>query len=160
MQGHDAELLRQAPAEGAWSALQCLSHLNITSETYLPLLTSALEKAPPASWRDRFGIGFLPRLLLWMLEPPYRQKTKTIPSWEPQAAGDPKSVFASFERLQGELLKVMGQFDGKALDQVTLVSPFDKRLKYNVLAAFRILAAHQRRHLWQAERALASRRPA
>ena len=43
-------------------------------------------------------------------------------------------------------------------DKVKLVSPFNARLKYNALAAFRILAAHQRRHLWQAERALESAR--
>jgi hypothetical protein len=153
--GRESGLLRKAPAGGGWSALQCLAHLNITSEVYLPLLAGALERAPAARPEAHFGIGLLARLLLWSLEPPYRQKTKTIPSWQPGAADDANAVFASFESLQGRLLELVGRFDGKALDQLMLSSPFDKRLKYNVYAALRILAAHQRRHLWQAERAAA-----
>ena len=40
------------------------------------------------------------------------------------------------------------------LNRVMLTSPFNERLKYNAYAALRVLAAHQRRHIWQAERAL------
>ena len=36
--------------------------------------------------------------------------------------------------------------------------PFDSRVKYNVYSAFLIVAAHQRRHLWQAEQAIDSLR--
>ena len=35
-----------------------------------------------------------------------------------------------------------------------VISPFDKRVKYNMYSAFRILIAHERRHLWQAEQAV------
>jgi hypothetical protein len=36
------------------------------------------------------------------------------------------------------------------------VSPFNAHVKYNVYAAFCVLLAHEQRHLWQAERALAA----
>jgi hypothetical protein len=39
-----------------------------------------------------------------------------------------------------------------------IISPFDRRVRYNVFSAFRIVVAHQRRHLWQAEQAVASLR--
>jgi hypothetical protein len=34
-----------------------------------------------------------------------------------------------------------------------VTSPFDSRVSYNVFSMFCILETHERRHLWQAERA-------
>ena len=42
---------------------------------------------------------------------------------------------------------------GRDLNRLKIVSPFGARLSYNVYSAFRVLAAHERRHVWQAERA-------
>lgn len=38
------------------------------------------------------------------------------------------------------------------LDRIKIASPFDRRFKYNLFSFFHILLAHERRHLWQAER--------
>ncbi len=40
---------------------------------------------------------------------------------------------------QDALLLVLEQFDGKALDRLRIASAFNERLKYNALAALRIL---------------------
>jgi hypothetical protein len=40
---------------------------------------------------------------------------------------------------------------GLAIDEVTVESPVYARLSYNVYGALRMLAAHERRHLWQIE---------
>jgi hypothetical protein len=37
-----------------------------------------------------------------------------------------------------------------------MASPFDPRIRYNVYAALRVISAHQRLHLAQAERAMRS----
>jgi hypothetical protein len=42
------------------------------------------------------------------------------------------------------------------LEAGSIPSPFNARLKYNVLAAFRILETHERRHLRQAEAAVSN----
>jgi len=152
---HDAAALRRMTSVGGWSALQCLTHLSLTTENYLPLLARAVADAPSARGSLRFGIGLMPRLLLWSLEPPYRRRFGTQPAFEPRTENDAKATLASFEVFQDALLLVLEQFDGKALDRVPIVSPFNERLRYNALAALRILAAHERRHLWQAERAAA-----
>jgi hypothetical protein len=54
--------------------------------------------------------------------------------------------------LQGELLVRLERGAGLALDRQPVVSAFNARLRYNLYAAFCVLTAHQRRHLWQAER--------
>ncbi len=56
-----------------------------------------------------------------------------------------------FDYLQQELQVRIDRSAGLALDRLRLVSPFDARVKYNLYATFCIIAAHQRRHLWQAE---------
>jgi hypothetical protein len=54
---------------------------------------------------------------------------------------------------QEVLMESLHAADGVALDRATIISPFNRRLRYNLLSMFAILAAHERRHLWQAERA-------
>ena len=45
-----------------------------------------------------------------------------------------------------------------ALEKATITSPFSKRMRYNAYSCFQVLAARERRHLWQAEQALAGLR--
>jgi len=156
VESHTVAALRRPPNAGGWSALQCLTHLNLTTENYMPRLARALAEAPPASGTRRVGIGLIARLLLWSLDPPYWWRFRTQPPFEPGPEDDPKAALASFNRVQGDLLRTLERFDGKALDRVQIASPFNERLEYNVLAALRILAAHERRHLWAAERTVAT----
>lgn len=48
----------------------------------------------------------------------------------------------------------MREADGLPPGCLRIASPFDARLRYNLYSALSILPRHQRRHLWQAERAL------
>ncbi len=43
--------------------------------------------------------------------------------------------------------------EGLALDQYLIASPFAKNMRYNLYSALVLIAVHERRHLWQAERA-------
>lgn len=91
------------------------------------------------------------RLLKWVLEPPYRSRAKTVPSLEPEIT-DVQRVLPDFLASQEQLLAAMAQWRGRALDKVLIPSLFNKRLRYNIYSLFNIVAAHQRRHLWQAQR--------
>ena len=50
--------------------------------------------------------------------------------------------------------KTIQSASGLAVDQVRVESPVYARFSYNVYGALRMLAAHERRHLWQIERIL------
>jgi hypothetical protein len=150
---NDQQWTRRPPA-GGWSAAECVVHLTMTNDAYMPLLTAARSAIPagsavPTSFRREFGA----RLLEWFLEPPARAKSKTIAAFVPGAAAPKAQTVADFERSQRALLEFIDTSKGIALDHAKFPSPFNERLKYNPYAALRILAAHERRHLWQAERA-------
>ena len=76
----------------------------------------------------------------------------------PRAVRAKADAFGEFASLQSKLSELLNAARGLDLGKVKIISPFDKRVKYNVFSAFRILVAHQRRHLWQAEQAVAALR--
>jgi len=147
-----------APAPGKWSIAECVTHLNITSERYVPIIDDAIRegremgvKAATPPRRD-----FMGWLLARMLEPPYRMRMKTTAPFVPARIEPIADVLERFDYLQGELLQRLDRGNGLALDRQKVTSPFNARVKYNLYSTFRIITAHQRRHLWQAERVSAA----
>jgi hypothetical protein len=142
------------PPSGGWSIAECLMHLNITSERYVPLLDEALRSLrvrglPADGTLRRDLVGWF---LSWFLEPPVRLNVSTTPIFVPTQVDPLHEVLERFDYLQGELLVRLERGAGLALDRQRVVSPFNTRVRYNLYAAFCVLTAHQRRHLWQAER--------
>jgi hypothetical protein len=146
------------PLAGSWSIAECLMHLNITNERYVPLIDEAVQ-----SLRTRGLLAdgplhrdFVGYMLSRFLEPPVRLKLATAPPFKPAQIEPLHEVLERFDYLQGELLVRLERGAGLALDRQRLVSPFNKRIRYNLYSAFCVLTAHQRRHLWQAERVRAA----
>lgn len=144
------------PPAGGWSVGLCIEHLNITSESFLPELERVLGEAaasgPSATGEYRLGpVGWL---LCRMLEPPYRMRVTTSPPFEPSNLGSPGEVLGKFDALQARLDVLLAGGQRLALDQLRVVSPFSPLVKYSAYAAFRVIAVHQRRHIWQAGRVL------
>jgi len=95
------------------------------------------------------------RALIRNLEPPYRLRFKALKSIVPQRH-DFQSAWNAFEESQLRLTGIIQSAVGLALDEVRIESPVYARVSYNVYGALRMLAAHQRRHLWQIEQILKS----
>lgn len=158
VQSTDGRLFTVRPDASSWSAAECISHLSISTEMFLPVLQSALDDArkrglvakerPPK-------MDLLGRILRWFLEPPIRQRVKTTAPFVPRSVRAKAEAFGEFASLQSKLAELLAAARGIDLARVKIVSPFDKRVRYNLYSAFRIVVAHQRRHLWQAEQAVA-----
>jgi len=149
------EAWSQAPAPGRWSPAECVAHLNLTSRAMLPLLHDGLRKAsvspigPPSRYR-RDIVGWL----VWnLIAPSNGLRTRTRQAFEPSDEGSPETVMAEFTRLQAEIIACVRAADGLPIDHVTLRSPFNGRVKYNLYAALTLVSRHQQRHALQADRA-------
>ena len=150
-----SEQWTRRPSEQSWSAIECVQHLNLTAAATLPRVREGIGRASrldgpvrPRYRRDVFG------WLLWRgLRKPGRFKTRTAPSFVPHASRPVPEVLALFRRLQDEHLACVRDADGLPIDRVRIASPFNERIRYSVYSALTILAVHQHRHLWQAERA-------
>jgi len=152
---NDEERVRKRPSAANWSPLECVVHLNLSNQAMLPGIRHAVAEASesPAEGK-KYRMDFTGRFLAWSLEPPALIKIKTSKLTEPLEAEGPEPVLAEFERMHEQLIELLHSSVGKAIDGQKLKSPF-ANLHYNAYSAFRIIAAHDRRHLWQARRALA-----
>jgi hypothetical protein len=141
------------PQPGRWSISECVAHLNLTAEAYLPLLHSALEsarrgggRAPKRYRRDPVG------WLLWRTAgPPVLYRTRTRARFIPSSTLPLAQVLGEFDRLQAAQIDCVLQADGLDLGRYWITSPFNPRVRYNVYSCLTILPRHQHRHLWQAE---------
>jgi hypothetical protein len=158
--GRTAEQLLKRPGEKRWSAAECVEHLNITSRAYLPRISEALGTLRQKNLtnkglnRGRFRLNWNARLLKYWLEPPSRLRLPTGAAFQPVHVQDPAGVLSSFQALNLELEEKLAAARGLALDAEKIRSPFAENMRYCVYSAFVLLAAHNRRHLWQAESAL------
>jgi hypothetical protein len=142
------------PQPERWSIGEQILHLNLTTLGYLPLLREAIDRARQAGilGDGPYRRDFMGWLLGVMTEPPVRLRTKTTAPFIPSRIEPPETAMTEFDRLQSDLIDTLRQASGLALDQIKMTSPFDPRVHYDLYSCFRILPAHQRRHLWLGER--------
>lgn len=159
------------PEPGSWSVGECLDHLVRTGEAYLPDIDRALAEARDGGLEAEgpFSRGFLGRWLVRGMEPPpgfgipapQAFLPRRVRSGRPGAGRSPGAGSAAdapdgdpplprFVSLQGRLERRLEEAEGLDLETVHVPFPVAPLLRINLFAGFAYLAAHQRRHLWQA----------
>ena len=141
---------------GSWSVAECLDHLAIGNRVYLRAMQPAAERAFEAGRRRRRPAtpGLIGGWFVRSLEPPVKPgpKPKAPKSIRPRpspALGDAASQFlASQDEIRG-FLRRYADID---LAGVRFPNPFIRGVRFSLATALHVLAAHERRHLWQAWR--------
>jgi hypothetical protein len=157
VQSTDGRLFTVRPNASSWSAAECLSHLSISSELFLPVLQQAIDDARKRGTKAAARppkMDLIGRVLRWFLEPPIRQRVKTTARFVPRSVRAKAEAFGEFAALQSKITELLNATRGMDIGRIKVVSPFDKRVRFNLYSAFRVLVAHERRHLWQAEQAV------
>jgi len=151
--GREADDLTSRLEPGSWSATECLDHLARTTLSFLPAISRAVAAAPALTTNRPLRTGTIALLLIRNLEPPYRLRYKVIPQLAPQER-DFEAAWSSFQSSQSQLSEAVQSAAGLAIDKTKVPCPLCAHVTYNTYGAFRMLAAHQRRHLWQMEQIL------
>jgi hypothetical protein len=146
------------PALDQWSVAECLIHLNLTSEAFLPLISDAIirGRALKLFASGPFRRDIVGWFVHWITEPPVRVRVRTTAPFVPSGVEPKDSVLNLFDTLQARLVSCLHDAAGLDLGRLRITSPFDSRLRYNLYSCLRILPAHQRHHLAQAEEAIRS----
>lgn len=149
---NDAALNWQPNGGKSWSVAQCLDHLTIMNAVYLKAMQGAVE-----SNRDQLeprkvpiqASGWLTRLVISYEEPPPKIK---LPA--PKKISPPSklttAVVSDFRALQKQLADFVQEWGGADLGDLQVKDPLFP-LHLTVDTELLIIAAHNRRHLWQAE---------
>ena len=152
----DGRFFTVRPTPRDWSTAECITHLSISTEEFLPILQKAIDDAREKGWKSnrKPAMDVIGRTMRWFLEPPIRKRVKTAGRFVPRSARAKAEAFGEFAALQSKLVDALHHAEGLDVRKIKIPSPFDRRVRYNLYSAFKIIAAHQRRHLWQAEQAV------
>ena len=147
---------RWQPAPGAWSVAECLDHLATTNRVYLGAMEPVSEQAL-ADGRARRGPvrpGLVGGWFARWLEPPARPllRTRAPRAIRPRVAPPLDDAAAQFFASHHDVRAYLARFGGIDLTGVTFPNPLIPGVRFSLATGLHILAAHERRHLWQAWR--------
>ena len=140
------------PREGrGWSVVQCLDHLATAATTYLVPMAEAADRARAASRLRRGPIapGWFARWFIAELEPPPKRRFPAPPKIQPVSRLDRDAALSRFLDAQRMTRERLGAWADLDLQGVRFSNPLAP-IRFTLGTGFRIIAAHDRRHLWQA----------
>ena len=148
--------LFRRPTADKWSAAECLEHLSVTVEQYLPNIRNAvaeLSKGPTSKKRKTWTA----RKLIALAGPDNKKPVKTLKRFTPKLeVGD--DVIHRFRTVHTDLILELDKAASADLDGVRLASPATRLIKMSLGQCFELLTGHGKRHMEQAGRA--ARQPA
>ena len=142
----------------AWSVGQCVEHLVKANRVYLDALEEAAGRARRES---KFGDGGLRpgRLGEWFLrsqEPPVRRRYKAAKRVLPARRCLKTATLVAFAGEQQRLIELVRSTADLDCDGVKFQNPLAYGLRvFNLSTGLLVVAAHERRHLWQARNVVA-----
>jgi hypothetical protein len=150
--GLTEEQLNWQPAPGAWSVGQCLEHLCITNEAYLPRMTSALQGVPN-SLVEQITLGAFGRWFIRnFIEPSPKSKRVSAPRKIRPGTRVGVSVIERFLSGNKACRELIVAARGKNVNRIRFWNPLVPGLRFTVGTGLEIISGHERRHLLQAER--------
>ncbi|TAE30653.1 MAG: DinB family protein [Cytophagales bacterium] len=152
----DAQL-RTKPANGGWSIVECLQHLNLAERYYVRQLQHKVDKVGFMQHNpndQELESNLLGRLTLRFLDPTSTTKLPAPGMVRPRAAADLNvaEVMASFLELQTLQRDLLGRLVYLDWNGQKVMTPFGKWIKMRLGDVVQMLVVHTERHLAQAMR--------
>lgn len=159
VEGLTVETFNWRPSPEKWSIAQCVTHLSVVDGKDIPLLEEAMDKArrERVTGEGPYRYGPIAAWFIGKIEPPSKMKAKAPAIYVPPPVQDPGVAMAEFRRLQTRMAELVREANGLDLGRVKVASPVATFLRFSLGQRFRLIAAHDRRHLhqaWQVRRAL------
>jgi hypothetical protein len=142
---------RLAPAK--WSIGQCLQHLGRSTDAALDAIDRAIATARDRGWTGAgpFRYGWFTRWMVGSMEPPPRRRMRTFPIFLPgEDALARDRVLADLAAARDRLIERTRAAAGLDIRRAIVASPVSPLFRLPLGGYLAFLAAHDRRHLWQA----------
>ena len=156
--GLSLERFNWRPAPERWSIAQCLAHLNISARLYADRMEAAICEGRDAGvlGASPFHYGLLARMLARAVDPANRKKSRSPAKFAapPGQTYDPRDLLQQFDGAGARWERCLHEANGLDLARVKVKSPAVSWIRLPLGALFGIQAAHERRHLHQAEAVL------
>ncbi|GAC1662091.1 MAG: DinB family protein [Candidatus Acidiferrum sp.] len=154
---NDAQVNWQ-PNDGAWSIAQCLAHLAMTHAIYTNALRDAVQGAGLVPRQRAIQPGWFGRYFIRTMDAPPRRKFTAPKKIVPQVSKSGAEVLADFLAAHQQTKSLVMECAELDLNRIRFKNPFIGVLRFTVGTGLLVMAAHDRRHLWQARQVRASLR--
>lgn len=152
----DVQTLSRREQPASWSVLECLEHLNLYGDFYLPQFQRKMANSPSkpeavfrSGWLgDYFAKSMLPKERL--------NRMNTFRSKNPLHSNLNKEVVSRFLKQQRALLDILHASRKVSLNRVRIPTTLSPLISVNLGDGFRFYINHMLRHMAQAERAMAA----
>ena len=148
----DLKKLTWKEDETSWSTLECLEHLNLYGEFYLPEIRKKIKSSnsmPEPEFRSGLIGGYFAKS---MLPKEKLNKMKTFKDKNPLNSNLDLSVIDKFIEQQILLIDLLNQAGQKSLNKIRIQTSISGLIKLKLGDAFQFLINHIIRHLKQIER--------
>jgi hypothetical protein len=154
----DEKQFNWQPAPDRWSIGQNIAHLNISAADTFPFLDAMLAKARAQGSSSEHALSrtLIGRLFVWVIEPPYRVRVKTRSTHVPRSVVTMASELALLQKNQDAYAARVRAGAGLNIcavkENLNLLAgnPKAPPANLNLFEWLLFVAAHERRHLWQA----------
>lgn len=152
LKSYDLSILTWRENEVSWSILECLEHLNLYGDFYLPQIESKIENSTTKNDLE-FKSGILGNYFAKSMLPKEKlNKMKTFKDKNPLNANLDKTVIDKFINQQIKLFHLLNQSRNVSLNKVKIQTSISSLIKLKLGDTFQFFINHIIRHLNQIER--------
>ncbi len=150
---HDLHAFTWKEDPMSWNILECLEHLNLYGDYYLPLIEHKIKNSKSTN-DQTFKSGFLGNYFAQSMLPKAKlNKMKTFKDKNPlNAKLDKDTVIDRFINQQIQLLDLLEQARTVSLNEIKISTSISKLIKLKLGDAFQFYINHMIRHMKQIER--------
>jgi len=150
------DYLNKRPHKGSWNILECIAHLNLYGNFYLPEISRRMA-ASQSKTASYFSGGLLGNYFAKSILPKDRpNKMKTFQEMDPIYKQLDKNVLVVFLEQQVNFLQLLEQAKSKDLNKIRTNISINKWIKIRLGDTFRFLVNHNSRHIIQIKTILSS----
>lgn len=152
------ETLNRKPAPGSWSVLECLEHLNLYGDFYLPAIENVLREKGDSRGDGQFRSGWLGNYFAESMQPKNGKlkKMKTFADKDPSGSRLPADVLDRFLAQQQRMAGLLKKAETADLSRLKTPVSISRWINLRLGDTFRFVIYHNERHVAQAQRALAA----
>jgi hypothetical protein len=145
--------LRFRSNENAWNILECLEHLNLYGDFYIPEMRKQILGKNKVSQNSIFKSGMLGEYFANSLKPKEKlNKMKTFKDKDPKLLNlETYIVFSRFIEQQNMLLNILSEAENLDLCNIKTNISITKWIKLKLGDTLRVVIYHNERHIKQAE---------
>jgi hypothetical protein len=121
---------------------------------YFPIIEDILSGRHKSTLLERAPLlpAFFGRFVLASVQPGAKLKVKARPAFAPSSTLIDLGILVRFATHQEEFIRLMKASAERPIGRIIITSVVSPYVTYSLLDAYRILVAHEQRHLQQAER--------